>query len=262
MKIIVCIKQVPAIHDVSIDPDTKRLKREGIKSVMNPFDLYAVEAAIELREKLGGETIAISMGPTQAEWCLREALSMGIDRAFLLSDKAFAGSDTWATSYTLAAAIRHLKECDLVICGKQAVDGDTAQVGPGIAAHLQWRQITYVSEIMDAFSDTLHLNRMYENGHFEVELPLPAVITVVKDINQPRIPRLRNALTARKAEVPVLTADQLNISTDFIGLNGSPTRVVKTAPPPARAAATKRISGSSEECADELLKELRNKGLL
>lgn len=262
MKIVVCIKQVPAIHNVSIDPETKRLKREGVKSVMNPFDLYAIEAAVELREKLAGEVIVISMGPRQAEWSLREALSMGADKAFLLSDKAFAGSDTWSTSYTLAAAIRYLEGCELVICGKQAVDGDTAQVGPGIAGHLQWRQVSYVSQILNASASRLHLNRMYENGHFEIEVAVPAVITVVKDINQPRVPTLRNALNARKAEIPVMTAEKLDISAERVGLNGSPTRVVKTEPPPPRAATTKKISGPSEECAAELVRELRNKSLI
>ncbi|HAU36952.1 MAG TPA: electron transfer flavoprotein subunit beta, partial [Phycisphaerales bacterium] len=133
MKIVVCIKQVPATHEVSIDPETKRLKRESVEAEVNPFDLYAIEEGLRLRERFGGEVVALSMGPPQAQWALREALSMGVDRGLLLSDKAFAGSDTWATSYALARAVETVGAVDLVLCGKQAIDGDTAQVGPGIA---------------------------------------------------------------------------------------------------------------------------------
>jgi electron transfer flavoprotein beta subunit len=262
MKIVACIKQVPAISEVSIDPETKRLKREGIEAVMNPFDLYAVEEAVLLREQLGGEVYAVSMGPKQAEWSIREALAIGADRGILLSDRAFGGSDTWATSYALASAVRHIGDVDLVICGKQAVDGDTAQVGPGLAAHLGWPQATYISQLIDAKEGQLKLTRMQEGGWSVVELDLPAVITVVKDINHPRVPTLRNVRNSRREEVPVLTPDIIGAEVEKLGLNGSPTRVVKTFPPPPREAETMVLEGSPEESAQVIVHELRMMSLV
>ena len=262
MKIVVCIKQVPAISDVSIDPETKRLKREGIKSVLNPFDLYGVETALQLRDRLGGEVTALSMGPKQAEWSVREAMAMGANAGILLSDRAFAGSDTWATSYALARAVEWVGGVDLVICGKQAVDGDTAQVGPGIAAHLDWQQCTYVSHILEMNDGRLHLNRMHEAGHYEVVLDMPAVMSVVKDINQPRVPTLRNVLASRRKEVTVLTAADIRANPDLLGIGGSPTRVVKTQPPPPRTAETVVLEGSPAQAARDLVQALRRKSLL
>ena len=262
MKTVVCIKQVPAISEVSIDPETKRLKREGVKSALNPFDLYALETALELREQLGGEVIALSMGPKQAEWSVRESMAIGVDRGILLCDRAFAGSDTWATSYALAQAIRHIGDIDLVLCGKQAVDGDTAQVGPGIATHLGWQQCTYVSHILDANPDGLHLYRMHESGHYEVEIDCPAVLTVVKDINQPRVPTLRNVLASRRAEIRIMSAAEIGADPQLLGLDGSPTRVVKTNPPPPRSAETVVLDGPPEDCAKKLIGALRQKSLV
>ena len=201
MKIVVCVKQVPASNDAKIDPVTKRIVREGIKSIMNPFDLYALEEGIRLKEKFGGQVIALSMGPPKAEAVLREALSAGADHAILLSDRAFGGSDTWATSYALAKAIERIGHVDLVICGKQAIDGDTAQVGPGIAAHLDWMQAAGVMEVQVKDSSII-VKRMHEEGHDICQLQLPAVITVVKDINTPRVPTLK-WLAALKYELPV-----------------------------------------------------------
>src|SRR3989338_5885623 len=148
MNIIVCIKQVPETTEVRINPETNTLVREGVKSIINPFDMYAIEEAVRLKEKLGGKATVITMGPPQAEGALREAISMGIDDAILICDRAFAGSDTWATSYTLSKAIEKIGDYSLIICGKQAADGDTAQVGPGIAAHLDLPQVTYVKKIL------------------------------------------------------------------------------------------------------------------
>ena len=147
MRIIVCIKQVPNTTDVKIDPVSNTLIREGVESIINPFDLYAIEEAVRLRERMGGTVTVISMGPPQAEAALREAISLGCDEAILISDRKFAGSDTWATSYTLAQAVRKIGPFDVVICGKQASDGDTAQVGPGISTHLDIPQVTYVKKI-------------------------------------------------------------------------------------------------------------------
>jgi len=242
MKIVVCIKQVPATNDAKIDPETKRIIREGIKAILNPFDTYAVEEGVQLRDKFRGEAIALSMGPPKAEASLREAISVGIDRAILLSDRAFGGSDTWATSYALAKAIEKIGDVDLVICGKQSIDGDTAQVGPGIAAHLD--------------------KRMHEDGYDICEMSLPAVITVVKDINIPRVPSLKGCLASKKYEIPVWKPDDIDADTSKIGLDGSPTRVVKTQPPPPRHTTTKKIEGSSTECAQTLLRELRLRSIV
>ena len=262
MKIVVCIKQVPGTTEVSIDPETKRLVREGVEAVLNPFDLYAVEEAVHMTEKVGGSTVVLSMGPPQAEASLREALACGADEAILLSDRTFAGSDTWATSYALACAVRKIGDVDVVICGKQAVDGDTAQVGPGIAAHLGWPQATYVSECRTVGEHALRVCRMHEDGHDVVEVDLPAVLTVVKDINQPRVPTLLSCLASRKADVKVWTAADLDADAAVLGLNGSPTRVVKTNPPPPRENETVIISGDAGACAARLVHELRMRSMV
>lgn len=262
MKIVVCVKQVPASNDVKIDPATGRLIREGVEAVLNPFDLYAVEQGVLLRESFGGETIALSMGPPQAEQSLRECLSLGCQRAVLLSDRAFAGSDTWATSYALAQAIRKLGGVDLVICGKQAIDGDTAQVGPGIAAHLDWPQVTYVSHLRAIADGMLTVTRMNEDGYDVAQLPLPAVMSVVKDLNTPRIPNLRSVLDSRKTVIDRWDAAAIGADPARIGLNGSPTRVVRTAPPPPRGAQSMRIEGTPAACAVRIVHELRTRSLV
>ncbi len=262
MKIVVCIKQVPATNDAKIDPETKRIVREGLKAIMNPFDTYAVEEAVQLRDKFGGDVIVLSMGPEKATLCLREAISVGADKAILLSDRAFGGSDTWATSYALAKAIEKIGNVDLVICGKQAIDGDTAQVGPGIAAHLDWVQATYVMSVEDADSKSIKVKRMHEDGHDICEIDFPAVLTVVKDINTPRIPSLKGRLASQKIDIPVWKPADIGAETEKIGLDGSPTRVVKTAPPPPRNTATMRIEGSPEDCAMKLVQELKARSIL
>ncbi len=262
MKIVVCIKQVPATNDAKIDPETKRIVREGVKAILNPFDTYAVEEAVQLRDKFGGEVIVISMGPEKALICLREAISVGADSAILLSDRAFGGSDTWATSYVLSKAISMIGDVDLVICGKQAIDGDTAQVGPGIAAHLDWVQATYVMKVEDANSEFVKVRRMHEDGYDLCEIDFPAVLTVVKDINTPRVPTLRGRLASEKIEIPIWTSSDIGTDIEKIGLNGSPTRVEKTAPPPPRNSVTKKITGTPKECAVELVSEFRLRSIL
>jgi electron transfer flavoprotein beta subunit len=262
MRIVVCIKQVPASHDAKIDPETKRIIREGMKAILNPFDNYALEEAVQIRDRVGGEVIALSMGPPKAVAVLREAVALGADRGVLLSHRQLGGSDTWATSYALSRAVQTLGGVDLVLCGKQAVDGDTAQVGPGIAAHLDWPQATQVMNIRSVDDARLVAQRMHEDGYDICELKLPAVITVVKDINQPRVPSLKGHLAALKCEIPTWTPEDIGAKVENIGLDGSPTRVVKTEPPPAREKATRRIEGTAAECAAELLRELRTKGLI
>ena len=262
MKIVVCIKQVPATDNATIDPVTKRIVREGLQSILNPFDLYAIEEAVRLREKYGGEVIALSMGPEKAAVSLREAMAIGADSAVLLSDRAFGGSDTWATSYVLANAIKKIGGVDLVVCGKQAVDGDTAQVGPGIAAHLDFQQAVYVSEIREYKNSLMTVERMNENGTDLCELKLPAVLTVVKGINVPRVPTLKNVLAANAFEMPVWKPADINADLDKIGLDPSPTRVVKTEPPPPREGVSRRIEGTPAECAEKLITFLRQDGLI
>jgi electron transfer flavoprotein beta subunit len=262
MKIVVCIKQVPGTNDAKIDPETKRIVREGIKAITNPFDAYALEEAVRIKEKLGGEVIAITMGPSRADAVLREAISVGADRGILLSDRPFGGSDTWATSYALAKAIEKIGGVDLVICGKQAIDGDTAQVGPGIAAQMGWPQATYVMALTEIGSDYFLAKRMHEDGYDIARVKLPAVITVVKDINQPRVPTLKGRLAAQKVEIPVWTAELIGADLHKIGLDGSPTRVVKTNPPPSRHTNTLKVEGSPAECAVKLVHELRMRSLV
>jgi len=262
MKIVVCIKQVPATTEAKIDPETKRIVREGLKAILNPFDNYAVEEGVKLRDKFGGEVVVLSMGPEKALLSLREAISVGADRAVLLSDRAFGGSDTWATSYTLAKAIKKIGDVDLVICGKQAIDGDTAQVGPGIAAHLDWVQATYVMGVEEANSKSIKVKRMHEDGYDICEIDFPAVLTVVKDINTPRIPTLKGRLASLKIEIPVWGPSDIGADVGKLGLDGSPTRVVKALPPPPRNTVTKTIEGSPKDCAKQLVRELRLRSIL
>mgnify|MGYP006299624003 CR=1 FL=1 len=261
MKIVVCVKQVPSSHNVRIDPETKRLKREEVEAEINPFDTYALEQGVLIKESLGGEVIALTMGPNRAEQSLREAIACGADKAIHLHDRAFAGSDTWATSYTLSKAIEKIGDVDLVICGKQAIDGDTAQVGPGIAGHLGLPQATYVSEVKETDEKSITVKRMHEEGYDIAELPFPALITVVKDINSPRIPSLRGRMAAKKAEITQWTAEDLGADGGKLGTHGSPTKVVKTEPAPGREKETLVIEGEPEKQARDLVHQLRARSL-
>jgi len=229
MNIIVCIKQVPNTTEVKINPETGTLMREGVPSIINPFDTYALEEALRLREKFGGAVAVISMGPPQAVEALREALAMGADQTVLLSDRKFSGSDTWATAYTLAHAVRKTGPFDMIICGKQAIDGDTGQVGPGVAGQLGITQLTYVFKIrrLDPEGGTIIVERLLEEGREIVEAKIPVLLTVVKDINQPRFPSLAGIRRAARADIPTWTAaDIAPADPSRLGLDGSPTRVV------------------------------------
>ena len=259
MKICVCIKQVPATTEVKINPETNTLVREGVESQINPFDLYALEEAVRIRERLGDDSTVtvISMGPPQAEAALRDAIGLGADEAILLSDRAFAGADTWATSYALAMALRKL-EPNLVFCGMQAIDGDTGQVGPGIAVHLDYAQSTYVAKIEELDAKKLTVKRLVEQGYELCSVKLPAVLTVVKEINEPRTPSLRGKMNAKKAQIPVWTSADIEAPAEKLGLQGSPTQVVKVFSPPHREGG-ERWEGEPAELAEKLaglLKEL------
>lgn len=255
MKIIVCVKQVPNTTEIRIDPVTNTLIREGVESILNPFDTYAIEEAVRLKETHGGSVTALCMGPPQAEETLREAVSLGVDEIILLSDRRFAGADTWATSLTLAAAISKIGEFDLVFTGQQAIDGDTAQVGPGIAAHLDIRQACFVRKIEELTSCNVTLQRLMEDGYNRLKLKLPAVITVVKEINTPRLPSLRGKRNARAAELKIWNADDLGLDEKTIGLNGSPTQVVKIFTP-KHDKQTEKVTVTPDEAADLIIQRL------
>ena len=265
MRIILPIKQVPETTGVRMDEATGTMIREGVEAIVNPLDLYAIEAALTLREACGGEVLAISMGPPAAAKALREAIAMGVDSAVLLSDKAFAGSDTWATSYVLAAAIRRLEPYDLIVCGERATDGDTGQVGPGIAAFLNLPVLTYVSRFDGIAGGFCRARRLVENGYEALEMQLPGVVTVLKEAADPRLPTLRGKQRAKKVEIPVWGAAELGIAADEVGLGGSPTRVIRIFRPLlARACETAVASDEAavDAAADRLLEMLRSKGLV
>lgn len=227
MRIVVPIKQVPETSNVKMDPETGTMIRTGVEAIINPLDLYAIEAALRLRDALGGQVTTLSMGPPLAEKALKEAIAMGCDDGVLLSHRKFAGADTWATAYTLAQAIKKLGPADLIICGERATDGDTGQVGPGIAAFLDLPLATYVSRVADVEAGGLRLDRLVEGGVEVLWTSLPAVLTVIKEIAAPRLPTLRGKQRARQTELPIWGPDDLTVDADKIGLNGSPTRVVK-----------------------------------
>ena len=262
MKICVCIKQVPATTEVKFNPETNTLIREGVDSQINPFDLYALEEAVRTRERLAeqGEessVTVITMGIPAAEGILREAVALGADDAILLSDRAFAGADTWATSYVLALALKKLQP-ELVFCGMQAIDGDTGQVGPGIAVHMDYAQATYVARIESLEKRKITVKRMHEYGYEICSLRLPAVLTVVKEINEPRTPSLRGKMNAKKAEIPMWKPADIEADEAKLGLQGSPTQVVKVFSPPHREGGEK-WTGEPDELAGkvaELLREL------
>jgi len=226
--------------------------REGVKAIINPFDMYAIEEALRLKERFGGKISVVTMGPPQADQALREAISMGADEGYLVCDRAFAGSDTWATSYTLAGAIKKLGAFDLIICGKQASDGDTAQVGPGISTHLNIPQVTYVKKVEEATDKLMRLERMLEEGFEIIETPLPALLTVVKEINEPRIPSLKGLMRAKSAKITILTQKELDLDPQQIGLCGSPTQVVKIFTPAPRVGG-QILKGEIPEMAKELV---------
>jgi len=267
LRIIVCIKQVPDTAEIKIDPETNTLRREGVPSIINPFDLHAIEAGLRIRDSLGGKVTVLSMGPPQAESALREAISMGADEAVLLTDRVFAGADTWATSYTLAKAIKKLG-ADIIFCGKQAIDGDTAQVGPETAEFLNIPHIAYVRKIEEVNpvrkaglsngvkDKNIRVQRLMDEGYDVVESSIPVLLTVVKEINEPRMPSLKGKMAAKKAEIKKMGHADIEAEEDRIGLKGSPTQVKNIFAPKIKS---ERIilQGTPEEQVDNLMKELR-----
>lgn len=267
MKIIVPIKQVPETNAVHMDAETGTMIRDGVEAIVNPLDLYSIEAALQLRESLRGgcEIITISMGPPKAVTALREAIAMGIDSGVLISDKAFAGSDTWATAYVLAAAIRRIGDYDMIICGERATDGDTGQVGPALASFLNLPCVSYTSRIESTAGDAVTVRRLVETGYELLEMSLPGVLTVVKEIADPRLPTLRGKQRSKLAEIPTWTTDDLEIDKRRVGLEGSPTRVVKVFSP-TLARKCRKLTPTSEseieQACDELVTFLQDRQLL
>ncbi len=256
MKIVVCVKQVPDAKDVRLDPKTNTLAREGVESIMNPYDQHALEEAVRLKEQLGGEVTVITMGPPQAEAVLRLSISCGADHGVLVSDRSFAGADTWATAYTLGKAINKIGDFDLILCGKQAIDGDTAQVGPGLAMRMDVPYLTCIQKIRSADEEKVVVERMMDDGHDVVEVNYPALLTVVKDINEPRVPSLKGKMKAKKAAITTLSADDIDADPGCIGLPGSPTQVVKVFPPEPRGQRAV-FSGTLDEQIDQLVDRLK-----
>ena len=227
MNIVVCIKQVPETSNVKMDPETGTMVRDGVESIVNPLDLYAIEVALQLKDKRGGRVTVVSMGPKTAVKAIKEAIAMGCDDGVLVSDKAFAGSDTHATSYVLSRVLRTLEPFDLILTGVRATDGDTGQVGPGVASFLDLPLATDVSAIASNDECSVTVERLVESGYEILRLPTPCLMSVVKEIGYPRLPTLRGKQRARKMDVPVLSVADIDVDKAFLGLSGSPTRVVK-----------------------------------
>lgn len=259
MNILVCVKQVPDTTEIKIDPVRNTLIRTGVPSILNPFDAYAMEAAARLKDADPEETkiIVVSMGPGAAKAVLRECLSMGADKAYLMSDKAFGGSDTLATSYILSQGLREIEKQEgkigLVFCGKQAIDGDTAQVGPELAEHLGYAQITYALEVVKK-ETCIHVKKEVDEGYQIIETDLPAVVTFTKASWVPRLATIKSLLASRKAEIHVITyADTTDIDDDMIGLKGSPTKVKKTFVPQKKAGGIKITGKDAVQAGKELV---------
>ena len=261
MKIVVCIKQVPDSTNVRINPETNTLMREGVESIVNPFDEYALEQALLLKDRWGAKVTVVSMGPPQATAVLREALARGADAAFLVSSRAFGGADTLATSYTLSQAI--LRACDgttpdLVLFGKQAIDGDTAQVGPGVSEFLGLPLVTYVRELTADASGKFTVVTAMDDGEHVIEGAFPAVMTVVKEAAAPRFAPLAGAMAAAKAEIAVLDEKAIAADPLRIGFKGSATHVVKIFAPPVRVGGRKiQWSGDAKALVREIKEALR-----
>lgn len=256
MKIVVCLKQVPDTTVVKIDPKTGTLIRDGVPSIINPEDKHALEAALQLKDNYGAHVTVISMGPPQAKNALREALCMGADEAILLTDRAFGGADTLATSKTIAAAIREL-EYDIIFAGRQAIDGDTAQVGPEIAEHLNVPQVTYVQDVK-VDEDGLIVNRALEDGYELIKVQTPVLLTAIEELNHPRYMNVQYIFDTVDKEVKIMTAADIDVPVEELGLKGSPTKVKKSMTKEAKGTG-EIIEESAPEAVSYVLGKLKEK---
>ncbi|HUI46188.1 MAG TPA: electron transfer flavoprotein subunit beta/FixA family protein [Nitrospirota bacterium] len=261
MQIIVLVKQVPDTSEVKINRETNTLIRDGVPSIINPYDMYAIEEALRLREKHGGKVTAFTMGPPQAAEALKEAVALGVDDVVLLSDRSFAGADTWATSYALSRGIRKLGSFDLIIAGKQAIDGDTAQVGPETADMLGIPFVAYIKKIEQIEGQKMVAERLMDEGHDIVETSLPALITVVKEINQPRVPSLKGKMKSKSLKVTTWNAKDINADENKCGLKGSPTKVVRIFPPAPRGQ-REILTGNMEDQVTTVVRKLKEQSLI
>ena len=261
MKIIVCIKQVPDTVEIKFNEDTGTLIREGVDSVINPFDLHAIEEALRLRERYGGTVTVLSMGPPQVIAALREAVSLGADQAVLLADPALAGADTLATSYALAKGVEKTGHFDLVICGRQAIDGDTAQVGPELAERLGVPHVSCVIRVHGVADGCIIAERMTEDGSARIKFSLPGLITVSKGINEPRFPSLKGKIRAVRSEIPIWSAQDIGADASRIGLRGSPVRVIRIFAPERRARG-QMLEGTVREQVTALVAKLREANIV
>ena len=264
MKIVVCAKQVPDTTEVKLDPKTNTLIRDGVPSIINPDDKAGIEAALQLKEKVGGTVTVISMGPPQADAALREALAMGCDDAILVSDRAFGGADTWATSSTIAAALKKL-DFDVIITGRQAIDGDTAQVGPQIAEHLGIPQVSYAEEILEASEDKLVVKRQFEDRYHVIEIKTPCLITALSELATPRYMTVHGIFDAyREKEVKVWTLEELKDTVDManIGLKGSPTNVKQSFTKQAKGKGLYYKDLSPEEAVETIVAKLEERHII
>lgn len=263
MKIIVCMKQVPDTAEVKLDPVTNNLIREGLPSIINPDDKAGIEAALRIRDMQNGSTVTVvSMGPPQADIALREALAMGADDAVLITDRAFGGADTWATSSTIAAALKKIGY-DLIIAGRQAIDGDTAQVGPQIAEHLNIPQVTYVESVESVYEDRIVVRRQFEDRYHMLEVKLPCLITALSELAVPRYMSVPGVFDAYKKEVQRFTLAELEgyVNKENIGLAGSPTRVKESFTKQPKGAGEK-FEGSSDEAVRMIVGKLKEKFII
>ena len=256
LNIIVCIKQVPETTEVDFDEETGRLKREGVAAVINPFDEYAIEEGLKIKETHGGTVKVLTMGPPWAADALRDAIAMGADEGYLATDRAFAGADTWATSLTLAKTIEHMGDYDLIITGLKTTDGDTGQTGPEMAEHMGIPHVCYVNEVSEIKDGKVTLKRIMDDGIETLEAPLPLLLSVSKDINQPRLATLRGRLKAKKAEIKEITNKDLGIDPKEIGLDGSFTRVVKIFEPETHEAG-EVVKGTTDELVEAIFSKLQ-----
>jgi len=229
MNIVVCVKQVPDTAEMRIDPVTNNLVRDGVTNIMNPYDQYALETALELKDQLGAKVTVLTMGPPQASVVSKDCVAVGVDEACLISDRAFGGADTLATSAALANSIKHLGIPDLILCGRQAIDGDTAQVGPEIAEHLDLPQVTGALKVK-VEGDEVIVDRDNENTSQTLSMKMPCVVTVMR-APELRFPSIKGKMKARRAQIPVYTAAALEIDPEIIGKKGSPTQVMKSFTP-------------------------------
>ena len=261
MHILVCVKQVPDTTEIKMDPITNTLDRSSAPTIMNPYDAHAVEEAVRIKKQFGGKVSIISMGPPQAQEVIKKCIEMGADEGYLLSDRAFAGSDTLSTSYILAMGIKKIiamDSIDLIFCGKQAIDGDTAQVGPGIACRLGMPQLTYVEaiETFDLKRNVVVLHRKIDNGYEVVQAKLPCLITVEKDINELSFSPLTNMIKAARYEPAVWGIKDFTADLSQLGLKGSPTSVRRIFPPAQRAGG-ELLKGSEDEIVVNLVNKLK-----